>query len=53
MFSQFKENIPALGFSPLNNVPVLLHDHDEYVKADTYLTGIQIYKKIIPNLANV
>ncbi|XP_031625543.1 aminoacylase-1-like [Contarinia nasturtii] len=46
------ENIPALGFSPMNNVPILLHDNDEYIPADTYLTGIQIYKKIIPNLAN-
>lgn len=48
-----KQNIPAIGFSPMNNVPVLLHDHDEYLSADTYLTGIQIYKKIISNIANV
>ncbi|XP_055303614.1 aminoacylase-1-like [Sitodiplosis mosellana] len=48
-----RQNIPALGFSPMNNVPVLLHDHDEYVRCETYLAGIQIYKKIIPNLANV
>ena len=45
--------IPALGFSPMNNTPVLLHDHDEFIKADTYLQGIEIYKKIIENLANV
>lgn len=46
-------NIPALGFSPLNNTPVLLHDHDEYIQADTFLTGIEIYKKIIPKIAGV
>lgn len=46
-------NIPALGFSPLNNIPVLLHDHDEYIRADTFLTGIEIYKKMIPKIANV
>ncbi|KNC28371.1 hypothetical protein FF38_01389 [Lucilia cuprina] len=44
--------IPALGFSPMNNTPVLLHDHDEFIQADTYLQGIEIYKKIIANLAN-
>ncbi|XP_041565455.1 aminoacylase-1A-like isoform X1 [Drosophila elegans] len=45
--------IPALGFSPMNNTPVLLHDHDEFLHAETYLQGVEIYKKIIVNLANV
>lgn len=44
--------IPAIGFSPMNNTPVLLHDHDEFLQADTYLKGIEIYKKIIANVAN-
>ncbi|XP_073828399.1 aminoacylase-1B [Musca autumnalis] len=44
--------IPALGFSPMNNTPVLLHDHDEFLHADVYLRGIDIYEKIIENLAN-
>uniref|UniRef100_A0A1I8NET2 N-acyl-aliphatic-L-amino acid amidohydrolase n=1 Tax=Musca domestica TaxID=7370 RepID=A0A1I8NET2_MUSDO len=44
--------IPALGFSPMNNTPVLLHDHDEFLQADIYLRGIEIYTKIIENLAN-
>lgn len=44
--------IPALGFSPMNFTPVLLHDHDEFIKAETYLTGIKIYKKIIPKVVN-
>lgn len=48
-----KSGIPALGFSPMNNTPVLLHDHDEWIGAETYLKGIQIYEKIISNLANV
>lgn len=46
------KGIPAIGFSPMNNTPVLLHDHDEFLKADTYLRGIDIYKKIIPSVAN-
>lgn len=46
------KGVPALGFSPMNNTPVLLHDHNEFLKADTYLRGIEIYKGIIPKLAN-
>lgn len=37
----------------MNNISILLHDNDEYLSADTYLAGIEIYKKIIPKLANV
>lgn len=44
--------IPAIGFSPMNHTPVLLHDHDEFLQADIYLKGIEIYKKIISNVAN-
>lgn len=44
--------IPAIGFSPMNNTPVLLHDHDEFIAADVYLKGIQIYQNIIKSLAN-
>jgi len=45
--------IPVIGFSPMNNTPVLLHDHNEYLSADIYLKGIDIYKQIIPAIANV
>lgn len=37
----------------MNNTPVLLHDHNEFLHADTYLHGIKIYKKIISKIANV
>uniref|UniRef100_W8BVI0 N-acyl-aliphatic-L-amino acid amidohydrolase n=1 Tax=Ceratitis capitata TaxID=7213 RepID=W8BVI0_CERCA len=47
-----KLNIPALGFSPMINTPILLHNHDEYLGADTYLKGIEIYEYIVPALAN-
>ncbi|KAJ6638574.1 Aminoacylase-1 [Pseudolycoriella hygida] len=46
-------NIPAIGFSPIYNTPVLLHDHDEFLPVDVYLRGIEIYKKIIPKVANI
>ncbi|XP_059619088.1 aminoacylase-1-like [Phlebotomus argentipes] len=44
--------IPAIGFSPMNNTPVLLHDHDEFLHADVYLRGIEIFRKIIGKVAN-
>uniref|UniRef100_A0A1B0DC36 Uncharacterized protein n=2 Tax=Phlebotomus papatasi TaxID=29031 RepID=A0A1B0DC36_PHLPP len=44
--------IPAIGFSPMGNTPVLLHDHDEFLQADVYLRGIDIFKKIIDKVAN-
>uniref|UniRef100_A0A1Q3FMK3 N-acyl-aliphatic-L-amino acid amidohydrolase n=1 Tax=Culex tarsalis TaxID=7177 RepID=A0A1Q3FMK3_CULTA len=44
--------IPAVGFSPMNNTPVLLHDHDEYLQADVFLRGIEIYRKVIEGIAN-
>lgn len=47
------QGIPAIGFSPMINTPVLLHDHDEFLNADVYLKGIEIYQKIIENIANV
>lgn len=47
-----KVGIPALGFSPLNKTPILLHDNDEFVSADVYLRGIDIYEKLIQKIAN-
>lgn len=37
----------------MNNTPILLHDNDEFLKADIYLRGIEIYKKIISSIANL
>lgn len=44
---------PAIGFSPMNNTPVLLHDHNEFLNRDVFLRGIDIYIQIIESLANV
>ncbi|KAK7503333.1 hypothetical protein BaRGS_00005254 [Batillaria attramentaria] len=46
-------DIPVLGFSPMNNTPILLHDHNEFLNEKVFLRGIKIYEKIIPALANV
>ncbi|XP_039495793.1 aminoacylase-1 [Drosophila santomea] len=48
-----QQGTPAIGFSPIVNTTVLIHDHDEFLRADDYLNGIQVYKKIIPSLAEV
>ncbi|XP_043474394.1 aminoacylase-1-like [Leptopilina heterotoma] len=45
--------VPAIGFSPINNTPVLLHDNNEFLNKDVFLRGIQIYEKLIPAIANV
>ncbi|CAH1185343.1 unnamed protein product [Phyllotreta striolata] len=45
--------IPALGYSPMPNTPVLLHDNDEYLSTDVFLKGIDIYSKIIPAVGNL
>ena len=47
------KGIPAIGFSPINNTPVLLHDHDEFLQADVYLKGIDIYENILSKICNV
>lgn len=37
---------------PLPNTPVKRHDHNEFINAEVYLNGINIYKKIIAYLGN-
>ncbi|KAL3840010.1 hypothetical protein ACJIZ3_024601 [Penstemon smallii] len=44
--------IPTLGFSPMKNTPILLHDHNEFLKDSVYLEGIQIYEHIIRALSS-
>ena len=45
--------LPAMGFSPMPNTPVLLHDHNEFLNEEVFLTGINIFEDIIYNVANV
>ncbi|KAM9132919.1 aminoacylase-1 isoform 1-T2 [Pangshura tecta] len=44
---------PALGFSPMNHTPVLLHDHNEYLNERVFLRGIEIYASLLTSLASV
>lgn len=45
--------ISALGFSPMNNTPVLLHDHNEFLNETIFLKGIDIFEDIITEIGNV
>ncbi|XP_038666770.1 aminoacylase-1-like isoform X1 [Scyliorhinus canicula] len=44
---------PAIGFSPMNQTPILLHDHNEFLNERVFLNGIEIYASLIPALATV
>ncbi|XP_034961980.1 aminoacylase-1 isoform X1 [Zootoca vivipara] len=44
---------PAIGFSPMNRTPVLLHDHNEFLNEQVFLRGIEIYAHLIAALASV
>lgn len=44
---------PAIGFSPMNHTPILLHDHNEHLNEKVFLTGIDIYTHLLPALACV
>ncbi|XP_010028870.2 aminoacylase-1 [Eucalyptus grandis] len=44
--------LPAIGFSPMANTPVLLHDHNEFLSKTEYLRGIEIYESIIKAYAS-
>ena len=43
----------AIGFSPMRNTPILLHDHNEFLNEKVFLEGIDAYCTIIPALANM
>ncbi|KAF6174136.1 hypothetical protein GIB67_033668 [Kingdonia uniflora] len=49
----FRElGLPAIGFSPMANTPILLHDHNEFLNQAEYLRGIEIYESIIAEYAS-
>lgn len=44
---------PVIGFSPMRNTPILLHDNDEFLSKDVFLEGVEVYCELIPALANL
>lgn len=47
------EPIKAVGFSPICNTPVLLHDHDEFLNKKIFLDGVTIFKNFVTEIANI
>jgi aminoacylase len=47
-----QKGIPAFGFSPINNTPILLHDHNEFLNEKVFLKGIDIFVELIKDLAS-
>jgi len=45
--------IPVLGFSPIKNHPILLHDHNERMHESSIIEGRQIYIELIKSLTEV
>ncbi|KAL1337029.1 hypothetical protein HN51_031479 [Arachis hypogaea] len=46
-----QKGIPVLGFSPMRNTPILLHDHNEHLRETVYLNGIEVYESLISSLS--
>uniref|UniRef100_A0A0D6R0C4 Uncharacterized protein n=1 Tax=Araucaria cunninghamii TaxID=56994 RepID=A0A0D6R0C4_ARACU len=47
-----ERGIPAFGFSPMLNTPILLHDNNEFLNEAEYIKGIHVYKMIIEMLSS-
>lgn len=47
-----QKGIPVLGFSPMKNTPILLHDHNEHLRDTVYMKGIQVYESLISSLSS-
>lgn len=48
-----KAGIPAFGFSPMRNSPILLHEHNEYLHKDVFLEGVELYCELIFDMVNI
>jgi len=44
--------IRALGFSPMRNTEIMLHENDEYIPESTFVEGIGVYVGLISALAS-
>ena len=46
------KSIRALGFSPMRNTEILLHEHDEYILESNFVEGIGIFVGLIRELGS-
>jgi aminoacylase len=47
------KGLQAIGFSPMNNTPILLHDHDEFLNETIFLRGVDIMEALVRNLSEL
>ncbi|PNF38477.1 hypothetical protein B7P43_G03992 [Cryptotermes secundus] len=45
--------VPSLGFAPMCNTPVRMHDHNEFLNEKVFLRGIRIYCRLLTAMANL
>mmetsp|Transcript_26745 Transcript_26745/g.74772 ORF Transcript_26745/g.74772 Transcript_26745/m.74772 type:complete len:439 (+) Transcript_26745:64-1380(+) len=45
-------NIPAFGFSPMANTPILLHEHNEFIDEGVFLEGIDVFTAFLREFAS-
>eukprot|EP00758_Cryptobia_borreli_P000757 Tbor_TRINITY_DN1553_c0_g1::TRINITY_DN1553_c0_g1_i1::g.10063::m.10063/K14677/ACY1; aminoacylase len=48
-----RAGVTAFGFSPMRKTPSLLHDHNEYLDRKTFLEGVDVYERLVQELANM
>ena len=46
-------NMPAIGFSPLYNQPMMLHDHDERLNKWIFIKGLKIMQDVVDELTKL
>lgn len=44
--------IRALGFSPMRNTEIMLHENDEYILEENFLEGISVYVHLLQELGS-
>jgi aminoacylase len=44
--------VSALGFSPMRNTEIMLHENDEYIPESTFLEGIAVYVGLVHDLSS-
>ena len=45
--------IKALGFSPMRNSEIMLHEYNESLRVEVYEEGIEVYVKLVEHLTSV
>ncbi|KAL4099315.1 hypothetical protein PRIC1_007121 [Phytophthora ramorum] len=45
-----KMGVPAIGFSPMKQTEILLHEHNESLSKETFLHGISVYVSVFQDM---